>query len=399
MRTVVLAVTMWFVTGGLAVPAAAQEQQSQGSVTVSEVLSFLLTNQAVQTGDFEKDAEAAATTRDTITRLLLVELTSLPLGSSSAGFTYRVNPTLGTVERTSASFGPFFAERALTAGRGQFSLGANVQFARYTRLNDIDLESGAFLTTANQFRDEPEPFDVERLTLEIASQTFTILGNVGVTDRLDVGVAVPIVSLSLEGSRVNTYRGEQLLQASGFADANGLGDMALRAKLRLVGDPGAALAVLGEVRLPTGSEENLLGSGEASFTALLIGSAEPGRLGLHANAGYSGGGLYDELSYRGAVSFAASSRVTILGELLGRRIDGVGLLGEARAPHPTLADVDTIRLVSTDDTVNRNQLTAGVRWNVGGSWLVNGSVSIPVEHRGLRSELTAMVGLEYAFVR
>ena len=243
-RAAVLAVTMWLVAGGLTVPVAAQDQQGQGPITVAEVLSFLLTNQAVQTGDFEKDAEATATTRDTITRLLLVELTSLPLGSSSAGFTYRVNPTLGTVERTSASFGPFFAERALTAGRGQFSLGANVQFARYTRLNDIDLESGAFLTTANQFRDEPDPFDVERLKLEIASQTFTILGNIGVTDRLDVGVAVPIVWLSLEGSRVNTYRGEQLLQASGFADANGFGDMALRAKLRLVGDQGAALAVL-----------------------------------------------------------------------------------------------------------------------------------------------------------
>lgn len=396
MRAPVLALTMWLVTAGVAVPAAAQDEQNP---TVADVLSFLLTNQAVRTEDFERDAAAAATTRDTIARLLLVELTSLPLASSSAGFSYRLNPALGTFERTSASFGPFFAERSLTAGRGQFSMGVNLQFARYSRLNDIDLESGAFLTTANQFRDETEPFDVERLTLEISSRTLTFLGNVGVTDRLDVGVAVPIVSISLDGERVNTYRGEQLLQASGFADATGLGDMALRTKLRLFGDRGAGVAVLGEVRLPTGSKENLLGSGEAGFTALLIGSVEPGRLGLHANGGYSRGDLYDELSYRGAVSFAASSRVTVLGELLGRRIDGVGQLHEERAPHPTFAGVDTIRLVSTDATVNRNQLTTGVRWNVGGSWLVNGSVSMPVAHRGLRSELIAMVGLEYAFVR
>ena len=78
MRAAVLAVTTWFVTWGLAVPAAAQDEQGQGPITVAEVLSFLLTSQAVQTGDFDKDAEAVATTRDTITRLLLVELTSLP---------------------------------------------------------------------------------------------------------------------------------------------------------------------------------------------------------------------------------------------------------------------------------------------------------------------------------
>ena len=39
----------------------------------------------------------------------------------SGAFVYRLNPELGTVERSTASFGPFFVERASTAGRGDVS--------------------------------------------------------------------------------------------------------------------------------------------------------------------------------------------------------------------------------------------------------------------------------------
>ncbi len=375
----------------LAGPAAAQ-------APVSEVLSFLLTNQSVPTGDFIKDAQAAAVTRDTISRLLLVELTTLPLSSSSAGFTYRFNPALGTIERASQGFGPFFAERSLTAGKHQASFGVSVQFADYSQLNGVDLEGGTFVTTANQFRDESTPFDVETLTLDLKSRTLTFLGNVGISDRVDVGFAVPVVSLSLEGSRVNVYRGQTLLQASATADTTGMGDMAVRGKVRLSGgETSSGLAVVAEVRLPTGDEEDLLGSGEASFTTMIVGSYEPGRLAAHVNAGITGGGLLDEVSYRGAVSFSASPRVTLLGELLGRRIADVGQLTQERVPHPSIAGVDTIRLVTTGTSVNSTALTGGVRWNVGGSWLLNASITVPLVNRGLRPQATTLVGVDYAF--
>ena len=95
-------------------PAAAQ--------SVSDVLSFLLTNRAVQTDDCQRDAAAATATRDTVTALLGAELATLPPSLSSAGFTYRFNSMLGTAERASMSFGSFFTERSLTSGQGQASL-------------------------------------------------------------------------------------------------------------------------------------------------------------------------------------------------------------------------------------------------------------------------------------
>lgn len=126
-----------------AVPARAQQ-------SLADVLSFLLTNQSVATGDFVRDAEAARATRDTLTQLLLSELTKLPLGSSSAGFTYRSNPELGTEERTGESFGGFFTERISTAGRGHASFGVNLRLAQFTERDGLDLRDGRFVTTAEQ---------------------------------------------------------------------------------------------------------------------------------------------------------------------------------------------------------------------------------------------------------
>src|ERR1700736_4304485 len=105
-------VAFTFVALTLAWPAGrAQAQQS-----VSEVLTFLVTNQTVATGNFERDRAAAQATSDTISRALLANLATLPVTASSGAFVYRLNPELGTVERATPSFGPFFVERALTAG-------------------------------------------------------------------------------------------------------------------------------------------------------------------------------------------------------------------------------------------------------------------------------------------
>jgi hypothetical protein len=372
-------------------PAAAQQP-------VEEVLSFLLTNQAVGTGDFVKDAQSAAVTRDTISRLLLIELTTLPLTSSSAGFTYRFNPVLGTVERASNSFAPFFAERSLTAGSAQISIGLTFQAASYKSLDGHDLRDGTFVTTANQFRDEAQPFDVEVLTLALESRTATLYGNLGLTDRLDVGLALPMVSLSLEGSRVNTYRGSRFLQANAIATTRGLADLAVRSKVRLT-EPsrtGVTAAVAGEVRLPTGQKENLLGTGEPSFRLLAIGSAEPGRVALDFNGGFTIG-FVDQWEYRIAASFSPSPRLTTVGELLGRRVSGVGTITEVRSAHPTFQGVETLRLETIGAATNTLAVVAGVKWNLAGTWLLNANTSWPLTDRGLRSGVVTRIGIDYAF--
>ena len=365
--------------------------------SVSDVLSFLLTNRAVQTDDFQRDAAAAAATRDTVTTLLGAELATLPPSLSSAGFTYRFNPTLGTAERASTSFGSFFTERSLTSGQGQATLGVNMRMTSYNRLDGRDLRDGAFLTTANQFRDEAQPFDVETLTLDIDSRVVTFTGTYGVTNRFDISAAVPLVQLSMNGTRVNTYRGTQVVQAVAEATSRGLGDVVVRGKYGLLNGSSNGLAIAGEVRLPTGREDDLLGAGTTAFSALLIGSSEHGAMGYNGNLSLSGGGLSNEMAYRGAVCFSASDRVTLVGELVGRRYGDVGRITEIRVPHATIANVDTIRLVPEDASLSTAAVVVGAKWNVNGTWILSGHTQLPISDRGLRSGVVTLFGLDYAF--
>src|SRR3954468_15661876 len=108
---------------GLVVSAAAPAPAQ----SVNDVLTFLVTNQSVSTGSVERDRAAAEATSITISRALEANLATLPVTSSSAAFVDRLNPELGTVERATQSFGPFFTERALSAGRHQASFGLTLQ--------------------------------------------------------------------------------------------------------------------------------------------------------------------------------------------------------------------------------------------------------------------------------
>ena len=375
-----------------AAPANAAAQQS-----VREVLSFLLTNQAVRTGDIEKDAEATAATRDTISNALLIELATLPISTSSGGFTYLFNSELGTRERASSSFGPFFVERALTSGRNQMSFGATFRYSRFDQLDGNELRSGTFVTTATQFRDEPAPFDVETLSLRIDTRTVTGFANYGISDRVDIGVAVPIVSMDVEGERINTYRGQTIPQAAATATTTGVADMAITARAHLLGSRASGLTAGAEVRLPTGREEDLLGTGEPAIRLLAIGSFEGTRAGAHVNGGYSWGGISREAHYSAALTVAASDQFTVVGEFLGRWVEGLGRIARVTAPHPSSIGVDTIRLLPTEIGTMTGMAVAGFKWNVSGRWLLNGNVLLPLTDRGLRARIVPAIALDFSF--
>ena len=157
------------------------------------------------------------------------------------------------------------------------------------------------------------------------------------------------------------------------------------------------MAVIGEVRLPTGRTEDLLGEGSASAGGLLTASWQPGRFSIDLNGGASGSAVRRESRYGAAISFSASPRVTLVAELAGRRIGNLGPLTPSRVRHPTIVGVDTLRLVVAPGSTSTAAIVAGAKWNVLGTWLLAGNVSIPATQRGLRSRFVTTVGLDYAF--
>jgi hypothetical protein len=367
--------------------------------SLADALTFLVTNQSVATGSVERDLEAAQATSRTISRALLANLATLPVTTSSGAFVYRLNPDLGTSERATQSFGPFFVERALTAGRHQASVGMTVQHLHFNALDGRALDDGSLVTTANRFSDENAPFDVDRLTLNLNASVATLYGNIGVTDRMEVGFAAPMIALTLEGTRVNTYRGRTFTQARATAHAVGLADVVLRTKYNVFTEQPGGLAAAVDVRLPTGRQDDLLGTGATSVKFSAIGSLESGRFSGHANAGVGIGGLTSEISYGAAIAVAATNRISVVGELLGRWIDSPGHIVPVTAAHPTLIGVETVRLTPDGSNLQIATLVPGFKWNLSNTWVLAANASIPLTSAGLTARFAPFIGLDYALGR
>jgi hypothetical protein len=363
---------------------------------VTDVLTFLVTNQSVETGSVERDTAAARATSDTIARALLANLATLPIPSTSAAFVYRLNSDIGTVERATQTFGPALIQTALTTGRGNAGAGITFQHFRFNALDGRDLRAGTLVTTANQFVDEPEPFDVDQLTLNVDADIVTLYGSAGLGSRVEIGAAVPFVSLRLDGSRVNTYRGRTFTQASGSATAFGVADILARGKINVYDARGTSLAAGIDLRLPTGRQDDLLGTGRTAVRFSAIGTVEGDRLTAHANAGFAVGGLAEELLYGFALSGAATPRLTLTVEALGRRVDTAGEVLTTSLPHPTLAGVMTTRLSPGPGRLQTLTLAPGLKWNVADTWVLVASVGVPLNKRGLRATIVPFIGLDYS---
>jgi hypothetical protein len=372
-------------------PAAAQ-------ATITTALSFLLTNRSIPTGDFARDDAAASATRDTIATFLRSELTTLPVASSASGFTYRMDPALGGVPvRSTATFGSFLTERSFTAGRLQLSLAASYQAASFDKIDGRNLRDGTLRATASRLTSDQVPFDVETVTMRIHTDTITVAANYGISDRVEVAAALPIERLTLTGERTDTYRGARLLQAAVSATASGPGDLVLRTKVNLFQRGAAGIAVGAEGRLPTGNAANLLGADRTTLKPRLMWSMEASHVAVDSNVGYAFGGISDELDYSAAVTSAGAQKITIVGELAGRRLNSAGRLIDVVTRHPVLAGVETIRLSAVEEATNRVVAVAGVKWNVRATWLVTANVARSLTTAGLIARWTSTIGTEYAF--
>jgi hypothetical protein len=389
MATALVALTILGVPGG----ATAQSD----TVTVSQALGFLVTTLAVDTGDAARDRAAAEATNRTLSRALLSALATLPVTSSSGAFTYRFNPALGTVERTNETFGPFFVERATSGGEGRASFSMSWQHATFTRLSGMELRDGTMVTTANRFEDEVEAFDVETLRLRIRATSLTIAGSYGVTDRFDVSAAVPLVSLSLEGDRTDTYRGVQYQQATATASVTRLADVLLRGKYNLASGGWGGFSVGGDVRLPTGPEEDLVGAGQTGVRGFVVATAGTGPVSAHVTAGLSRGGISAGADIGGALAISPTPTLTLVAEMFSRRMNDVGRVRQAVASHPQIAGVQTLRLVQDEGPLTQSLAAFGLKWNVGTTWMARASMLLPINHAGLTAPIMPTLSFEYSF--
>ncbi len=247
------------------------------------------------------------------------QLSSFPLASSAGGFTYRFDPKLGTFTRATESFGPIYAERADTIGKGKSNLGLNYSHFDFSRINDMSLQDGDLKLV---FTHAPVPSYVAGdvitgvLNIKLTTDILAFVMTYGVSDRFDIGAAIPIVKVDLSASTdatiqrlatgpcpggfdpngvtcliappIHRFPGDtsgETFQDSG--SASGVGDIVLRGKYRVAEGSAGGLALGADFRLPTGDERDLLGTGAWQARASLAWSVHLGTFSPHIDGGYT----------------------------------------------------------------------------------------------------------------
>jgi hypothetical protein len=347
---------------------------------------------------------------------------NIPLSASSSGVTFKF--VGGLPVRTSGSLGPVFGERAQTLGRGRFVVGANISGLRFSSLRGVPLDN----IVLNFTHDDTPPTGLGaplrendvlqvRLDLDVNLSVTTFFATYGLTDRLDVSLAVPLVHTSLQGRSHGQFHpfgiptshffaGDSLnpvltATAATFGSATGIGDIAIRLKTSLRSTDRLGLALMADARLPTGSAENLTGAGHLSVRALAIASARMGDFSPHLNAGYAfrtGPGRNDVFLATGGFDQPMSPWATLAVDVISEWEVGSSdlvLPGTVNYQLPVPRSIEPTNIPEMRD--HRISGSMGFKFRTPGGPILVTNALVPLRRGGLQSNLIWTVGLDANF--
>jgi len=362
---------------------------------------------------------------------LVSQLVSVPLPTPGGGFTYQFDSSLGVFQRTTQSFGPILAERADTIGARKLSFGFAYQRFKFDSVEGLDLSRipAVFEHDNAQLLGGRQDVvtTVNNITATVGQATGFV--TLGVTDRLDISLAIPIVATSLKivsdatihrlgttNELTHFFRQangdvgvERIFTAQG--SATGIGDIVVRAKRALRKRASTELAVGVDVRVPTGDEMNLLGSGAPGVQPFAIWSATYQKVAPHFNVGYRWNGssvlagnpaqgtskhLPDQIGYALGSDLSVNSRLTLAFDIIGRwTIDAERLRADtfhARDGTSTFPNI-----VFERDSFNALSGSMGMKANLFDRFLLDVNLLFKLDEHGLRDKVTPLVGFEYSF--
>lgn len=436
----------------VATPAHAQLNTAFG-----DMFNFFLREQLQLNSDshgehyFPSATRANSELTPALNSMIASNISSFPLSSTTAGVTFDFSS--GRPERITESLGPIFAEKAETIGKGKINLGVSYTYLSMDTFRGLSLGDMSYTFTHQDISPETgelEPegsnslgypavesdFMVISPNLDINSSIFAFYFTAGITDNLDIGIALPIIQLSMEGTATaaitsftfgqivpdnpdaqgaaHRFGGSQLnpvLQSSMDYNytTNGIGDIAVRLKYHFLKGTGINVATLVDVRIPTGDETNFLGTGDLNTRVMAIVSGAPSTFNPHLNIGYDsrGGSLdSDEVEFVLGFDQKLSDTFTLAAEVLGT-FD----LNEDEAIVLSPGSVEIVEFFNNDSNLGQAQrvidlsnipdqsfdntldLAFGFRAAPSDKISLMGNVLIPLNDDGLRSSVVPTIAV------
>jgi hypothetical protein len=299
-------------------------------------------------------------TLTSIPSTVAAQLSQLPLAGAATGSGIIFSGGIPTV--STDTLGSILTERGDTLGKYNFYIAANYQRFGFDTIDGVHLSNFSAALGSPAFPN-PNPattYVVSTNRIDLTSDQVTVLGSVGLTDRVDLTLVVPFSKVTLKTQLKNgsaqyyfnpdtiptdknygAYQNSRSTPAYNAGSASGIGDILLNVKANVIPAEKSHLALGAEVRFPTGDEFNFLGSGAYGFKPYLVFS-RTGRVTPHVNFGYqwnsfsdlypnpNGTGnlrLPDSLQYSSGVDVGVTKRLTVVGDWIGQFvIDGPRVL-------------------------------------------------------------------------
>lgn len=435
---------LWILVGVFLCNDAAHAQlNSQFNDIFSEILDVRLRRSVGQHGThfLEAAAEANQLLTPALNSLIASNISSFPLSSTIPAITFDFSS--GIPVPVTGSLGPVFSETGETIGKGRIGIGFNYSYLNLSRFRGLPTEDMRFTFTHQDVNrdtviggNNPAENDLIDLTMgmNVNTSIFAVYATVGVTSDLDVGIAIPVINVSLNGTAtavINSYTFARLGEALHFfggdsvnpvletkvpydASASGLGDIALRFKYAFLHQNGFDGAALADIRLPTGNADNFLGTGKTNVRLIGILSRKFQDFTAHLNLGYekrSADFQSDRIDFTLGFDNKVMSSLTFALDILGT-VDinadkAIKLFPGTRTIVDQVVQGGTVigqnlRQVPLSNIPDRNNddtysLSTGFKYAPSDHSIILANILVPLSDGGLRASVIPTVGFSLDF--
>lgn len=290
-------------------------------------------------------------------------------GLSPGGFVFEIG-ALGLPVRTSSSLGTIWTNSAEPLGRGRLSISLS---HTYLDFDSFDGDSLDDFLDFSEYKGRPviPPVDID---LDLQSHIVGLSALYGLNENLETGLFLPLVFHRSQGDIFLLRESGRDRVGSAGGSTEGLGDIQFVSKYRLFKKEHWTGSVAGRLKLPSGDEDEYLGTGNTDLRLQFLLTGRYGNLQTNLDLGYTWNGFgrdYDSLNYRGAVAYALTSQLTVVGELIGSH--------------------------SREEIFDTLDAGVGFKLNPTGGLVLQAGVRFPLNDNGLRAEAIPSVGLEWRF--
>lgn len=341
----------------------------------------------------------------------------VPLPSASGAFSYAWDAEVDSFVRFEQSLGAGFGERAQTLGKGRFNVGLSYQHVAFDTLAGDSLDnlvtvqpafSEGYLVTDQDKAIFGDDVIRTELDMSFTFDLFYLSAAYGLTDSIDVSLALAVNHAHMEGSATATTldpdgdggisdvaqftadqvglisngsgpicgQGRRCAEARFDESATGTGDLFLRVKWHVVDTWLADIALAQVLTLPTGNADDLLGFHDPTYTPWFIASKTIGRVSPHLNLGYSfrSGQDVSQAQWIVGADVMTTRWLTLAADFLGYHDD-------------------------KRDGLNDNvvQSAVGFKLNPWGGLVLNASFQFPLNTDGIRADVIYTGQIEYNF--